>query len=207
MTWRRAAAMAPAAVLAILLAGSAGATSFSITVGDNDGFGFGLPDGGSGDFTNAVQSAAEAASSDGAQGTDLYSAFAPAFDVIFDFEGTLVSAALTVDMGDFQADDAPFGFIPQAYFNDVLQPNLFAFQDGFMNSAVRRFELDAAAIANANAEGRFVVTVDGSSSGDLVAYDFFRLTGDAAIPELGGFALFALGLAALHLTLRPRSTA
>lgn len=194
----------------------ANAGVISITIGDNDGFGFGVPDNGTGVTWPGTgnsgslydgRSAAEAAASDGSQFTDSYAALRPAVgpstttvgDVIFDLPvgELLLSGNLTVDMGDFQA--AQFG-APSVFFNGVLQPDLFNFQDGFMNTVVRSFALDTTAIANANAAGRFVVTVDNNNSVDFYAFDYFQLDGETAavgtVPEPASLAIFgALGMA------------
>jgi hypothetical protein len=181
-----------------------------VTVGDNDGYGFGVADNGTaiwpGGGTNGTnydgRSGAEAAAINGAQFTDNFSALHPCFgpntvsvgNFIFPFSGVLQSASLTVDMGDFQA--STFGQV-NVSFNGVLQPGLFNFNDGFQSTAVRAFVLSGAAIANANAAGQFVVTVDRNGSGDFIAFDYLQLNGEL-VPEPASLALWsisALGLA------------
>jgi len=204
------------AVVAITLgiaAAPANATPISIMVGDDDGYGIGIPDNGATGFSNLanldMRSAAEAAATDGAQITDVYSAIFPAFgpntstvaSVFFPFRNHLkAGATLTVDMADFQANT--FGLI-QVSYNGVVQAGLWNFNDGFQNSVVRSFVLDATAIANANTAGQFVLGLDRSGSGDFIAFDFFRL--DGVIPEPASLSLFIVGLVGLGLVMRWRA--
>lgn len=122
-------------ILAVLVflavAPTADASTISIVVGDNDGYGLGaavVPDGANLPWLTPIQdarSAAEQAATNGAQFTDLYSAFYSGVEddcdgvwdglyapcspngstgsVIFPFAGQLTSATLTIDMGDFQS--------------------------------------------------------------------------------------------------------
>jgi len=171
-----------------------GALAFDVSVGDNDGYGFGattVPD--NGNFLFSVQtysyqdnrSPAEKAAADGSEQTDVYGAFdgvssptAPlsqVFDVKFPVEGLLQSATLEIDMGGFQS--ATWGAIVVA-FNGVVQPNLLFFEDAAEATRVRQFPLSPAAVANANAEGGFRVTFTAAGN-DGIAFDYFRLTGVA----------------------------
>lgn len=178
--------------------------AISITIGDNDGYGFGdgaVPD--NADLLNINlpedrRSLAEAAATNGAQQTDFYSAvFGPlpeTFDVVFPLGGQqMLSATLTIDMGGFQVSD--FGPILASY-NGVLQPGLLNFDDGPFGTAVRTFSLGAAAIAAANFADEFRVTFERAGSTDAIAFDYFRLDAEtAAVPELSSFTTFAvLGL-------------
>ena len=116
-------------------------SAFTITVGDNDGYGFGVPDNGTvpgsewpGSGLSGTQydgrSASETSATNGAQITDVYSSIFPAWgpnsseiaQVIFPLSKNLLSAQLVVDMGDFQA--STFGAV-SVFFNGVLKPNLF----------------------------------------------------------------------------------
>ncbi len=174
-----------------------GAIAFDVRIGDNDGYGFGaasVPDNaaflfdiGSSTVPYTFQdkrSIGEKAATDGSEHTDAYGAFdwftvpsAPlttSFDVKFPVEGTLQSATLEVDMGGFQS--STWGPINVAY-NGIVQPNLFFFDDTAAGTRVRQFPLNAAAIANANAEGGFRLTIGIGTSNDGVAFDYFRLTG------------------------------
>ncbi len=112
------------------LAASADASSISIRVGDDDGYGVGVVDGGSLPWSAPIQDArsgAEQGATNGAQFTDLYAAFykttgeddcgdgvydgingscspnGPSGTVYFPYAGTLTSASLTIDMGGFQS--------------------------------------------------------------------------------------------------------
>jgi hypothetical protein len=196
--------------------------AITVTVGDNYGYGFGVADNGvaiwpgpglSGENYDG-RSAAEAAATDGSEFTDSYSTMDPGFgphlvdtgSFFFPYAGTLTSGSLTVDMGDFQSSS--FGEVLVS-FNGVAQPGLFDFDDGFQSTAVRTFVLSPAAIANANAAGQLVVTVDRNGSVDFIAFDFLELNGEtgvAAVPEPASLAIWSVvGVAGLVLRRRRRS--
>jgi hypothetical protein len=197
-----------------------------VMVGDDDGYGLGVADGGmavwpgAGPFGSMYdgRDAAESAASDGAQLTDVYSSILPGYgpnlvsgSVVMPFAGALIDGVLTVDMGDFQTSDtgAPIG----VDFNGI--PQLWDFDDGFRSTVVRSFALGEAVIAAANADGQLVVNLDRSGSSDFLAFDFFRLDGHAepgGTPEFrtepvsdpgATLGLFALALSALGGALRP----
>jgi hypothetical protein len=193
------------AALASLWASAAHADSITITVGDNDGYGpaNSIPDNGTASWASFIpqdfRSAGEAAATNGAQGTDLYGVGDPAsgvvdFDVVFALTGIMSSGTLVIDMADFQT--STFGVIFTMYFNGVSQGAL-AFEDGFQDTTVRSFVLSAAAIANANTAGAFIVTFDSDSVGtqenDYVAFDYFQLTAEVT-PEPATICLLGAGL-------------
>jgi Domain of unknown function DUF11 len=172
-----------------------GALPFDVTIGDNDGYGFGaanVPDNAAFAFNTLSylyqdqRGASEKAAVDGSEHTDVYSAFdwfslpatplTTSFDVKFPVGGILQSATLEIDMGGFQA--STWGPITVA-FNGVVQPNLLFFNDGANGTQVRQFALSPAALAKANAEGAFRLTLTLGTSNDGIAFDYFRLTGVA----------------------------
>lgn len=189
------------------LPGTATASPFVLMVGDNDGYGFGVPDNGTATWPCYIcwdgRSPAEVAATNGAQYTDVYATLFPGAgpigvtvgDIIFPFTGTLTSASVTVDMADFQIPD-----YMKVYFNGILQPGLFAFSDGFEVTKIRTFALDGAALAAANLAGQFVMRLDGSNVSDYVAFDYFELRGEtAAVPDAGSsLLLLGMGFAGLR---------
>jgi hypothetical protein len=201
-----------ATILAVSVANSAHAAVFMI--GDNDGYGQGIPDGADAPFTSSTlayydgRSDAEKAATDGAQFTDTYSTTHPGFSpqegtlatYIFSNPGTsLKNGTLEVDMAEFQATE--FGPI-LVHFNGIEQD--WTFDDGFSHTKVRDFKLDQAVLDSVNANGELVITVDRNQSGDFYGFDYFKLTTDGSgnggsinTPVPGAFWLFGSALVGL----------
>jgi hypothetical protein len=182
-------------------------------IGDNDGYGVGIADNGNtGAFATPNtdnRDAAEAAATDGAQLTDNYSALFPDYgpnpntgSFIFDFTGVLTSATVLVDMADFQSSS--FGEL-LADFNGVVES--FFFDDGFQNSVLRSFTLDAAQLAAANADGFVSLNFDRNGSEDFIAFDFLLLRGEVDVIPLPAAGLLLLGGLGAFAAMRRRTSA
>ncbi|MEN6426359.1 MAG: PEP-CTERM sorting domain-containing protein [Phycisphaerales bacterium] len=187
----------------LTMAGALQAGTVSLMVGDNDGYGLGIPDNGNTTWSvgNDWRSAAEQAATDGAQFTDCYSALFPSYgpnpsesgSVLFALAEDLTSATLTIDMGDFQAT---VGGQVSVTFNGLPQANLLNYDDGYQRTRVRQFVVPGDALALANAANQFVVGLNHAGSGDFVAFDFFQLdgvTGGPTVPVPGAVLLGTLG--------------
>lgn len=219
--------LAIAATLALGTAQQAGAAPINFTIGDNDGFGFGaaavpdgspllqdiLPDNPADALLSNRRSAAEAAATNGAQQTDIYSALkdfefqplAETFDLTFPFVGQLTSGVFTVDMGGFEA--SLYKQIGVS-FNGVKQPNLFNFTDGEFATAVRSFTLGSSALANANLAQQFVITFSRDGSCDAVAFDYFQFDGNVEhVPAPEPMTLVMLGTGLTAIAMRHRRKA
>lgn len=199
---------------AMLCVSTVAQAQISIRIGDNDGYGFGVADNGPAPWPCYVcydgRSAAEAAATDGSQITDVYAALFPnagpnnflTARLTFTLSQSISNGFFTVDMGDFQIP----GYL-QVSYNGVLQPGLLDFVDGFQNTAVRTFALSAAAVANANAAGAFVVDIDASNQTDYVAFDYFQFDARTVnvVPEPATVILTAAGLALVAFARRRRA--
>jgi hypothetical protein len=172
-------------------------------IGDNDGYGIGIPDGGKltnppFDFSNAnndFRSDAEKLATNGAQFTDTYSTTQPGFSpqagtvATFTFSGLgggWTKAALEFDLADFQATG--FGSV-KVDFNG--EPQDWSFDDNSPNTKIRTFDLPLAVIANINSTGVLTVTIDRAGSLDFYGFDYVKLTdAPASVPVPAAVWLF-----------------
>jgi hypothetical protein len=205
------------ALTALALAvGPASAATWMI--GDDDGYGVGIPDNANHPFNGFTanhdnRSAGEMAATDGAQFTDTYSTSHPGFGPAdqgtvstFKFTGltgTWTQGSMWFDMADFQA--STFGAVAVT-FNGIVQN--WAFNDGFPTTKVRFFNLDAATVASINALDELTIVIDRNASSDFYGFDYARLEDvNAPIPEPSTYAMMGLGLGALALAARRRRKA
>lgn len=180
-------------MIAAALAACFGPASATIwVIGDNDGYGIGIPDNANHPFNGFTanydgRSAAEMAATDGAQYTDTYSTTHPGFGpqpgtvATFTFAGLgngWTVGTMIFDMADFQA--TTFGAVA-ASFNGIAQN--WAFNDGFPTTKLRVFDLSAAVLDTINATGQLVVTVDRNGSADFYGFDYAALANSALTPE------------------------
>ena len=210
------------AVALLSFSAFANAAAIDVMVGDVDGFGFGCSNtaapgtciwpgpGTSGSFYDG-RSAAEAAATNGAQITDIYSALFPQFgpnnfteaDVLLPFAGTLLSSIVHAASGDRQvAQGGPIGLTINGFTEQ------FATEQGFKGTGIDTYVLTAGELAAANAIGMVVLHYNHFFPGDLIAFDWFRLTGENSdigpppppgLPEPGSLPLLAGALAAAAL--------
>jgi hypothetical protein len=209
-----------AAATLALVVNPASATFWQI--GDDDGYGIGIPDNANHTFVAPIKdnrSAAEKAATDGAQYTDTYSTnhggtFSPADQTgdltTFIFSGLgsgWTEGSMWFDMADFQA--TTFGAVITTY-NGINQN--WAFNDGYPSTVVRFFDLGQDVLDSINLLGSLNVTIDRNGSGDFYGFDYALLSdrkGDVgnpnAIPEPSMVTLLAAGFLGLAFARRRKA--
>jgi MYXO-CTERM domain-containing protein len=203
------------AALTFLLTAQASAGVWMI--GDNDGYGMGLPDNANHSFNGFSanydgRSLDEKLATNGAQFTDTYSTThtgygpQPGNTATFTFNGLgsgWTEGSMWFDMADFQA--STFGAVSVTY-NGIAQN--WAFNDGFPTTKVRFFNLESAVLDSINATGQLVVSIARNGSADFYGFDYALLSdqfgekGIAEVTEPGPLGLLVLGVGALWLTRR-----
>ncbi len=181
-------------------------------IGDNDGYGAGIPDNGDHSFNGSTagydgRSAAEKAATNGAQYTDTYSTTHPGYGpqpgtvATFSFTGlgnTWTQGSMWFDAADFQA--STFGAVKTTY-NGISQN--WAFNDGFPHTAIHFFDLSQDIIDSINLLGSLTVVIDRNGSGDFYGFDFALLSdkkgadtdiGEVPVPAALPLLASALGL-------------
>ena len=162
------------------------AAQVTLTIGDNDGYGFGttvVPDNGEdipftpfSPFGPDNRSEAERTDTDGAQFTDLHALLGGLLPnpIFFRFPLTseILAAELTIDMASFQA--GTWGQ-HEVSLNGVVSPGFLNFQDGPFNSVVRELTLSDDAVERASAAGELYISIRNPGIGDAIAFDFLRL--------------------------------
>ena len=197
----------------IALAGQASATSWMI--GDNDGYGIGLPDGANHTFVGPIKdfrSAAEMAATDGAQFTDTYSTTHPGYSpqagtiATFTFSAlgnSWTAGHLEIDAADFQA--STFGAVITT-FNGIVQN--FAYNDGYPQTVIHEYTLDQAVLDSINGTGQLVITINRNNSGDFYGFDYLKLNDfpvTSAVPEAETYAMMLAGLGLMGMVARRRN--
>lgn len=188
-------------------------------IGDNDGYGIGIPDNGTHSFNGSSanydgRSAAEVAATNGAQYTDTYSTTHPNYGpqpgtvATFTFTGLgngWTEGSMWFDAADFQA--GTFGAVITTY-NGIVEN--WAFNDGFPNTAIHYFDLSQAVIDSINNLGSLTVVIDRNGSRDFYGFDFAMLSDrkgvDTVVPVPAALPLFATGLGLLGLSRRRKAS-
>lgn len=176
-------------------------------IGDDDGYGMGIPDNGDHPFNGFTanydgRSAAEKIATDGAQFTDTYSTthsgYGPQAGTVATFEFTGLGSgwsqgSMWFDMADFQAQ---YGAVAVSY-NGIVQN--WAFVDGFPHTKVRNFNLDQNVLDTINSTGKLIVTIDRNGSNDFYGFDYAMLSSNAvpAVPEPSSLIMMLTGACAL----------
>ena len=187
-------------------------------IGDNDGYGKGIPDNANHDFDGFSagydgRSAAEVAATDGAQYTDTYSTTHGSYGpqsgttATFTFTGLgngWTKGSMWFDMADFQA--TTFGAVSTTY-NGIAQN--WAFNDGFPTTKLRFFDLSQDVIDSINNTGVLSVVIDRANSGDFYGFDFALLSNNLGkdttigeVPVPAALPLMASALGAFVISRR-----
>lgn len=209
------------AVLLLLVASPVWATTWMI--GDDDGYGIGIPDNANHTFVSPIddgRTADEVAATNGAQYTDTYSTthgrYSPADQTgnlaTFTFTGLgsgWTEGSMWFDMADFQA--TTFGAVITTY-NGINQN--WSFNDGYPSTVVRYFDLAQDVIDSINLTGMLEVVIDRNGSSDFYGFDYAMLsdelgddTNNNPVPEPSTVLLLGSGLMGLAWYGRKRKKA